>query len=82
VQRVHAEAGVVGDRGQAGIGGDGVGLEQCVVREREAGLRNIGRAGEGIEAGQPVGDAGRGEDAGELGDLVIVARGEHETPGR
>lgn len=81
VQRVHAQARVVGDRGQAGIGGDGTGLEQRVVGKREAGLGDVGRAGERLEADQAVGEAFGVQDAGKLGDLAGVTRRKHQARG-
>jgi hypothetical protein len=74
VQRVHAQARVVGDRWQSGIGGDGARLEQRVVGEGEAGLGHIRRARERFETDEALGETGGVKDAGKFGDLPGVPR--------
>jgi len=81
VQRIDAEPGIVCDRGHAGEHRYRTSLEQRVLLERAARLRNVGRAWPRGEAHQ-VHDgsiASRGENPGQLGDLVRIPGGEHHA---
>ncbi|GAA2798902.1 hypothetical protein GCM10019017_50840 [Streptomyces showdoensis] len=79
VEDVHAEAGVVGDGGQAGGPGEGVGLEEGVLGEGDAGFLDVGDLGERVRADELVVESGVGEDRVEFGDLARVAGGEDQT---
>ena len=81
VQRVDTEPGIVRDRRQAGERRYRTGLEQRVLLERAARLRDVGRAWARGETHQ-VHDgsiARRGENPGQLGDLVRIPGGEHHA---
>ena len=78
---VDAEAGVVGDRRQAGGLGQGVRLEERVLGEGDAGLLDVGDVRVGIRADEFDVEVGRIEDGAELGDLAVVAGGEDEAAG-
>jgi hypothetical protein len=84
-ERVHAQAGIVGHRGQLSVRCDGARLQQRVLLERDPGLGHLGRAGKRVEPGQrdlrAAGALG-GQDPGQLAQLGGVPAGENEGVSR
>ena len=80
-ERVHAQARIVGHRGQLGVRRDRARLQQRVLLERGPGLGHLGRAGKRVEPGQRELRATRvlgGQDPGQLAQLGGVPGGEND----
>jgi len=78
-ERVHAQARIVGHRGQLRVSRDRARLQQRVLLERGPGLGHLGRAGKRVEPGQrdlrAAGTLG-GQDPRQLAQLGGVPGGE------
>src|SRR5690606_16505974 len=76
-QRVHAQAGIVGERRQAAGGAGVAGLEERVLDERMPGFLGIGDAERALGHQR---EAAAGEQRAEFRQLAGVAAGEDQPP--